>query len=431
MKVLVIGSGGREHALVWKLSQSKHVDTIFCVPGNGGISEIAECIEMDAGNIEGITAFAKKEKIGLVVVGPENPLALGIVDAFDNSGIPVFGPCQRGAQLETSKVFAKELMDKYKIPTAPFKVFSRYADAKSYVDGLPVPFVIKADGLCAGKGAYVITDKRETEQVLQDLMVRLIHGDAGKKIIVEQFLPGIEASYIAFTDGKIILPMLPSQDHKALLDDDKGPNTGGMGAYTPVPFISTSMETEIDRDVMAKTIEALSAEGIDFRGALYGGLMLTEGSKPYVLEFNARMGDPETQPLLFKMKSDIFPILLACAEGNLRALSNIGWHDGVSICVVLASKGYPENPEKGKVVRGLQNLKNSKDVVVFHAGTKKIGNEIVTSGGRVLGVTALADSYEDAIKKVYDAVSCIDFEGMQYRKDIAFKALKVEKSGLL
>jgi phosphoribosylamine---glycine ligase len=430
MKVLVIGGGGREHALVWKLSQSKQVDSLFCIPGNGGIAEIADCVEMDAGDIQGVVRFAKKESVGLVVVGPENPLALGIVDAFEDSDIPIFGPRQKGALLETSKVFAKELMDKYNIPTAPFKMFSNYADAKSYVDQLIPPFVIKADGLCAGKGAYVITNRAEPEEILRDLMVNLIHGDAGRRIIVEEFLPGIEASYIAFTDGKSILRMLPSQDHKALFDDDKGPNTGGMGAYTPIPFINSAMEMEIDKSIMTKTVEAMGAEGIVYRGALYGGLMMTDDGQPYVLEFNARMGDPETQPLLFKMKSDILPILLACAEGDLRDLKNIEWHDGVSICVVIASGGYPDKPEKGKVIRGLSSLKNSKDIMVFHAGTKNNGSEIVTSGGRVLGITALGNGYEDAIKKVYEAVSHIDFEGMQYRKDIGLKALRAVKKGL-
>jgi phosphoribosylamine---glycine ligase len=425
MKVLVIGGGGREHALVWKLSQSIEVDSLFCIPGNGGIAEIADCIEMDAGNIEGIVGFAKREGVGLVVVGPENPLALGIVDVFEGSGIPIFGPRQKGALLETSKVFAKELMDKYNIPTAPFKMFSNYLDARSYVDQLTPPFVIKADGLCAGKGAYVITNKEEPEEVLRDLMVNLIHGDAGRRVIVEEFLPGIEASYIAFTDGKSILRMLPSQDHKALLDDDKGPNTGGMGAYTPIPFINSTMEIEIDKNIMTKTVEALGAEGIVYRGALYGGLMMTDDGKPYVLEFNARMGDPETQPLLFKMKSDILPILLACAEGDLKGLNNIEWHDGVSICVVMASGGYPDKPERGKVIKGLDDLKNRRDVMVFHAGTGMSGSEIITSGGRVLGVTALGNDYEDAIKKVYEAVSCIRFEGMQYRKDIGLKALRL------
>jgi phosphoribosylamine---glycine ligase len=423
MKILVIGSGGREHALVWKLSQSQYADAIFCIPGNGGISEIADCIEMDTANIDNVVAFAKKENIGLVVVGPENPLAIGIVDAFEKTGIPIFGPCQKGAMLETSKVFAKNLMNKYEVSTAPFKVFSSYKDARTYLDGLVPPFVLKADGLCAGKGAYVITDKEEAQKVLKHLMVDHIYGDAGSKVVIEEFLPGVEASYIAFTDGTSVLSMLPSQDHKSLFDDDKGPNTGGMGAYTPIPFIDKNLEEEIDREIMSKTVNALSSEGINYKGVLYGGLMLSENSNPYVLEFNVRMGDPETQPILFKMKSDIVPILLACAEGKLNTIKNIEWIDGVSICVVLASRGYPDKPEKGKIIKGLEDVKNKEDIMVFHAGTKRVGDDFFTSGGRVLGVTAIGNTYEDAIKKVYDAVSCISFEGMQYRKDIGRKAL--------
>lgn len=423
MKVLVIGSGGREHALAWKLSQSEHVDSIFCIPGNGGISEIADCVDMDINNTEKILAFAKKENIGLVVVGPENPLSVGIVDVFKGKNIPIFGPCRKGSLLETSKVFSKELMYKYKVSTASFKVFSDYDGAKVYLDDLTPPFVIKADGLCAGKGAYVITNKDESYKVLHDLMIARIHGDAGSRIVIEEFLSGVEASYIAFTDGKTTLSLLPSQDHKALLDGDKGPNTGGMGAYTPIPFISSDLEEIIDKNVMCRVINALKDEGINYKGVLYGGLMLTENKNPYVLEFNVRMGDPETQPILFKMKSDIFPILLACAEGKLDTIKKIEWKDGVSICVVLASRGYPDKPEKGIIINGLESLKNRKDVMVFHAGTKKTGNDFFTSGGRVLGVTAIGNTYEDAIDKVYNAVSCINFNGMQYRKDIGRKAL--------
>jgi phosphoribosylamine--glycine ligase len=423
MKVLVIGSGGREHALVWKLSQSKNVHTIFCIPGNGGISGMATCVDMNVSDTDGLIAFSKKEKIELVIVGPENPLASGIVDGFEKEGIPIFGPRQKGALIETSKVFTKELLDKYGIPTAPFKIFSDYHKAEKYLKGLKPPYVVKADGLCAGKGAYVITDQAEGESVLKDLLVNLIHGDAGKNVIIEDFLPGVEASYLAFTDGKSILPMLASQDHKALSDDDKGPNTGGMGAYTPIPFIGKDMEEAINQNIMLKTIQALQSEGIGYKGVLYDGLMLSGGT-PYTLEFNARLGDPETQPILFKMESDIVPIVLACVEGKLNTIEHIRWKEGVSICVVVASKGYPDKPEKGKVIRGLGDLKNKKDVMVFHAGTKKVGNDFYTSGGRVLGVTATGKTYKDAIEKVYGAVSCIEFEGMQYRKDIGAKALK-------
>ncbi len=422
MKVLVIGSGGREHALVWKLSQSKNVRQIYAVPGNGGISDLAECIEMDTGNIGGLIEFSKNKGIDLVVVGPENPLAQGIVDAFEEKGIPIFGPKKQGAFIEASKIFAKELMNKYNVPTASFKTFSEYKSARAYLDTLKPPFVIKADGLCAGKGAYVIKEISEARDVLKNLMVNAIYGEAGKKIVIERFLSGVEASYLAFTDGKSILPMLASQDHKPLLDDDEGPNTGGMGAYTPIPFISEPLDEEIKNTIMIKTIEALSANGIIYKGVLYGGLMLSKG-RPYVIEFNARLGDPETQPIFLKMKSDILPILTACVEGRLNTIKRIEWEEGVSVCVVIVSKGYPEAPEKGKIIKGLDRLKDEKNVMVFHAGTKKIDGHYYTSGGRVLGVTALGKTYGDAINKAYDAVSKIEFDGMYFRKDIGKKAL--------
>jgi len=423
MKVLVIGSGGREHALVWKLSKSRGIDSIFCIPGNGGIADIAECIDRDINDFEGLISFSKKEGIGLIVVGPENPLAEGIVDAFDKEGIPIFGPVKKGAQIEASKIFAKKLMDKYGVPTAPFKTFQSYDEAERYLTTLSPPYVIKADGLCAGKGAYVIWDKKEGHGVLKDLMINLIYQESGSRVVIEEFLPGVEASYLSFTDGKTTLPMLASQDHKPLLDDDKGPNTGGMGAYTPIPFVDDHMAEIINRDIMDKTIHALRDEGIIYKGVLYGGLMLKE-NRPYVIEFNARFGDPETQPILFKMESDILPILMACLDGSLNEVNAIKWREGVSVCVVIASRGYPYKPEKGYVINGLDALKDRKDIMVFHAGTKKDGNRYITSGGRVLGVTAMGETYADAIKKAYDAVSCIDFEGMQYRKDIGAKALK-------
>ncbi len=424
MKVLIVGSGGREHALAWKLSQSSLVDAIFCVPGNGGISEIADCVDMDVNDVGKLLSFSKQEKVGMVIVGPENPLASGIVDEFEGTGVPIFGPCKRGAQIEASKIFSKELMAEHGVPTAAFRSFLRYDEALAYIRSIAPPYVIKADGLCAGKGAYVIRDQAEGEQVLADLMVRTIYGDAGSRVIVEAFLPGIEASYLAFTDGADVLPMLPSQDHKPLLDNDKGPNTGGMGAYTPIPFISKALDDEINTTIMKKTIMALQNRGITYRGVLYGGLMLKEKS-PYVIEFNARLGDPETQPLLFKMESDLMPILLACTQGRLSGIKEIKWKPGVSVCVVIASRGYPDKPEKGMVIKGLEELKGQKDVAVFHAATKKVGNAFYTSGGRVLGVTALGDTYKDAVQKVYNAVSSIEFEGMYYRKDIGSKALKI------
>jgi phosphoribosylamine---glycine ligase len=430
MKVLVIGSGAREHALVWKIARSDMVSAIFCAPGNGGISDLADCIDIPVNDTDGLLRFARQERIGLVVVGPENPLAAGIVDTFQKEDIPIFGPSRKGARIEGSKIFAKELMEANGIPTAPFRVFFDYADALGYARGIEPPYVIKADGLCAGKGAYVIRERMEGEEVLKELMVRKIYGDAGVKIVIEAFLPGIEASYLAFTDGKTILPMLPAQDHKPLLDDDKGPNTGGMGAYTPIPFIDEALEDRIKTDIMLKTIAAMGSEGIEYKGVLYGGLMIKDKT-PYVIEFNARLGDPETQPILFKMESDIVPILLASVEGRLSGIPDIKWKPGVSVCVVLASGGYPESPEKGKVIRGLDELKNRNDVMVFHGGTRKEGDVCYTSGGRVLAVTAMGATQADAMRNVYDAISCIEFEGMQFRKDIGSKAIKfTEERGI-
>ena len=422
MRILVVGGGGREHALVWKLSQSPRVETLFCAPGNGGIADLATCVEIEAANIAALLDFSKKERIDFVVIGPENPLAAGIVDAFESKSIPIFGPRAAGARLETSKIFSKQLMERYGIPTAPFKIFEAFDEAARYVRTLKPPFVVKADGLAAGKGAYVIRETSEGEKAIRELLVDSLFGEAGSRIIVEQFLNGIEASCLAFTDGTSILPMLPSQDHKALLDNDLGPNTGGMGAYLPVPFLGKQREAEINDGIMKRTVAALHKEGVTYKGVLYGGIMM-EAEKPFVLEFNARFGDPETQPILFKMESDILPILEACVEERLNRVGEISWKRGVSICVVIASGGYPERPEKGKLIQGLDDLKRSKDVFVFHAGTKKVGKEYYTSGGRVLGVTAVGETYSDAIRKVYEAVSAVSFEGMQYRKDIGAKAL--------
>lgn len=422
MNVLVIGSGGREHALCWKLSRSDGVDRLYCIPGNGGIADLAECHDINPGDTESLIAFTRRMKVDLVVVGPENPLAGGIVDAFEAKGIPIFGPVARGAAIEASKIFSKELMRDSSVPTAPFQVFNDHKEALKYISAKEVPFVIKADGLCAGKGAYVIKNMAEAESVLTELMVNGIYGDAGRKVVIEEFLPGIEASYLAFADGNTILPMPASQDHKPLLDNDLGPNTGGMGAYTPIPFLNDALEREIRDSIMLKTIAAMRKIGISYKGVLYGGLMLSAG-KPYVIEFNARFGDPETQPIIFKMESDLLPVLVACVEGKLKDLGEITWREGVSVCVVIASKGYPEKPEKGKVIRGLDALAGRDDVMVFHAGTKKVGSQYHTSGGRVLGVTAMGQTYEKAIMKAYEAVGLIDFEGMYYRRDIGKKAL--------
>ncbi len=426
MKILILGSGGREHALVWKLSQSRDVSKIYALPGNGGISDIAECVEMDTGNIGNLVEFSERKSIDLVVVGSESFLAQGIVDAFEEKGIPAFGPGRKGALIEASKIFSKELMNQYSVPTAPFKTFSEYESARVYLDTIQAPFVIKADGLCAGKGAYVIKEMSEAGRILKELMVNGIYGEAGKRVVIEEFLPGIEASYLAFTDGKSILPLSAAQDHKPLLDDDKGPNTGGMGAYTPIPFVTQPLEEEIKNTIMMKTINAMKEKGIKYKGVLYGGLMLSN-DRPYVIEFNARLGDPETQPILFNMKSDLLPILTACVDEKLDTIEKIEWKDGVSVCVVIASKGYPKKPEKGKLIKGLERLKDREDVMVFHAGTKKVDGQYYTNGGRVLCVTVSGKSYHDSIDKAYDAVSKIEFDGMYFRKDIGKKAINTDK----
>ncbi len=423
MNVLVLGGGGREHALVWKIAQSPMVKKVVCAPGNGGISTLARCVDVDVTDTTDVLDLAKREKIDLVVVGPELPLASGVVDAFQPSGIPIFGPTMAGAMMETSKIFAKELMAEADIPTADFRIFSAYRDAVQYVESLSPPYVIKADGLAAGKGAYVIRSAADGQEVLKEVMVNRVHGSSGDRVIVESFLPGVEASYLAFTDGSTIVPLTPSQDHKPLLDNDQGPNTGGMGAYTPIPFLDRAMERDIDERIMRRAVEGLRSRGIVYKGVLYGGLMITAG-KPFVIEFNARLGDPETQPILFKMESDIVPLLIASVEGSLDRAEPIRWKEGVSVCVVMASAGYPHKAEKGKTIEGLENLEGKTDIMVFHAATKRADGKYYTSGGRVLGVTAIGETYEGAIKKVYEAVSCIRFEGMQYRTDIGMKAIK-------
>jgi phosphoribosylamine--glycine ligase len=428
MRILVVGGGGREHALVWKLSRSPKVSDIFCAPGNGGISRIAACVDIAAADTAGLLALTRKERIDLVVVGPEGALAAGIVDAFEAVGIPIFGPCEAASRIETSKVFAKTLMEKYDIPTASFKVFASYDAALAHIKALVPPYVVKADGLCAGKGAYVIDSPEEGEKALKELFIDRVHGAAGDRVIVEDFLPGIEASYLALCDGASVLALPPSQDHKALLDGDKGPNTGGMGAYTPVPFIDSGLAEEIDASIMKRTVDGLKSEGIPYKGVLYGGLMLgrtaPSAARPFVLEFNARFGDPETQPILFRMESDLLPVIAACAEGDLHKTGPMQWKKAVAVCVVVASGGYPERPEKGKLIKGLADVEGQKDVFVFHAGTTRKGDNYYTSGGRVLGVTAIGGTYAEAIERAYGAVSCIEFEGMHYRKDIGKRALK-------
>ncbi len=422
MKVLVIGGGGREHALVWKLRQSPRVDKVYCAPGNAGISEIAECIDIRNDNFEGLIDFVKYNWIDLTVVGPEAPLSEGIVDAFVKEERTVFGPDKAGAQLEGSKQFAKDFMKKYGIPTAEYKTFSSYVQAEEYVRLKGAPIVVKADGLAAGKGVIVAETVDEAIDGLKLIMKDNAFGDAGSKVIVEQCLKGEEASFMILTDGKTVVPLATSQDHKQIFDGDKGPNTGGMGAYSPAPIVTDEMSAVVMKTIIDPMIKGLEREGINYRGVIYVGLMICDG-KPYVLEYNVRFGDPEAQPILSRLDCDLFDLLKATAEGRLDEI-DVKWKEGASICIVLASKGYPGSYQKGDAIQGLDAFKNSDDVVVFHAGTSFNNGEVVTSGGRVLGITALGDDIKSAQANAYKAIEKINFDGMQFRKDIGNKAIK-------
>ena len=422
MKVLVVGGGGREHALVWKIAQSPRVSRIFCAPGNAGISQQATLVPIRANDLEGLLQFALKEKIDLTVVGPEDPLTRGIVDLFESRGLAIFGPNGKAAEIEGSKAFAKEIMRKYGIPTASSGIFEDRDEAVSYIRRTGAPIVVKADGLAAGKGVIICKTAEEAIGALDQIMVEKAFGDAGKKVVIEECLVGEEASYIAFTDGKTILPMASSQDHKAALDGDQGPNTGGMGAYSPAPVVTEEVHERILRQVLEPMIQGLREEGRPYKGALYAGLMIRNG-QPKVLEFNARFGDPETQPSLMRMKGDIIPILEACITGRL-SYYRIDWDSRSAVCVVMASGGYPGDYEKGKVIKGLSEVLKMKDAFVFHAATSLKDGQIITNGGRVLGVTGLGDDIPKAIEKAYQAVKKISWEGVHYRKDIGAKALK-------
>jgi phosphoribosylamine--glycine ligase len=418
VNVLVIGSGGREHALAWKLSQSPNVENVFCAPGNGGTKNNVP-IQVD--DLDRLAEFAQQNNC-FTVVGPEAPLAAGIVDKFTQRNLRIFGPTKAAAQLESSKIWAKTFMKKYGIPTASFEVFEDPKKAKDYVDSLNYDVVVKADGLAAGKGVIVCNGKQEAHDAIDSMLVKQSFGSAGKKIIIEQRIDGIEASYIALSDGNIAIPMATSQDHKRIFDDDKGPNTGGMGAYSPTGVIDESLAKTIQREVVDKTIQSMKSEGILFKGFLYAGIMIQD-EKPYVLEFNARMGDPECQPILMRMDSDFFEYLEAASKSTLDQKPPISWKKQSAVCVVLASKGYPESYPKGDEILGLASA-NSDNVVVFHAGTKKQDDKILSNGGRVLGVTALGDSLQEAINNAYAAVAKISWNNKYYRKDIGKKGLR-------
>ena len=424
MNILVIGGGGREHALAWCLSKSSKADKIFVAPGNGGTARSERLVNVELSDPNDLLQFAKDNQVALTVVGPEAPLAAGVVDVFREAGLAIFGPTQEAAQLESSKDFAKAFMVRHNIPTAAYASFSEAEPAHAYVDQQGAPIVIKADGLAAGKGEVVAMTLEEAHQAIDDMLGGQF-GEAGALVVIEEFLQGEEASFIVMCDGKTILPLASSQDHKRQLDGDRGPNTGGMGAYSPAPIVNDIIHDRILREAVIPTIEGMQADGIEYTGFLYAGVMIGEGddaTRPIkVLEFNCRLGDPETQPILMRVKNDFVSLFEAATQGQLDQVE-IDWDPRSAIGVVLASHNYPAEPRTGDVITGLPEDNN--EVMVFHAGTKQIDGDIVTSGGRVLCVTALGESIEEAREKAYNAIENIKFDGMQFRKDIAWRAIK-------
>jgi phosphoribosylamine--glycine ligase len=421
MKILVVGSGGREHAIVWKLAQSPKVDKLYCAPGNAGIASLAEIVKIAADNIEQLCSFVKNNGIDLTVVGPEVPLVAGIVDRFEEEGLKVFGPNQKCAQLEGSKAFAKSFMMRHHIPTALYAEFADIEQAKKAVGAYGYPVVIKADGLAAGKGVLIPQNEAEALEALNEIMDSKKFGDAGNKVVIEEFLKGIEASVLCFVDGESIVPMVSAQDYKKVLDEDEGPNTGGMGSYSPSYIYDAPLEKEVREKILVPILEGFKKDGLDFKGILYVGLMITKNG-PKVLEFNTRFGDPETQVILPRLNTDLVDIIESILEGSLKH-QTIEWSSQKTVCVVLASRGYPEEYEKGKVILGLEEV--GPDVMVFHAGTKFVDKQIVTNGGRVLGVTAWGSTTEEARTKAYQAIKKISFENIYFRTDIG--KLKIEK----
>jgi len=421
MKVLVVGGGGREHALAWKIAQSPLVEKIYCAPGNPGTAQLAENLPIAVDQLDKLLAFAYENKIDLTVVGPEQPLSLGIVDLFESHGLKVFGPSQKAALIEGSKAFSKDLMQKYGVPTAAYGVFTDEAEAEAFINRTGAPIVVKADGLAAGKGVIIAQTCGEAIAAVRDMLSGNAFGSAGSRVVIEEFLTGEEASFLVITDGNKIIPLASAQDHKAIFDGDQGPNTGGMGAYSPAPVVTADIHEKAMQLVIRPTVEGMAAEGRPYRGVLYAGLMIKDGQVK-TLEFNARFGDPECQPLLMRMKSDIVPVLMAVAEGDLGALS-LDWHDKAAVCVVMASEGYPGEYRKADPIEGLAEAAGIEDVYVFHAGTALKEGRCVTNGGRVLGVTALGDSVQQAINTAYRAVGSITWKGVQFRRDIGRKAL--------
>jgi phosphoribosylamine--glycine ligase len=422
MKILVIGSGGREHALVWKLAQSRRVKKIICAPGNAGIAPLAECVALKADDIQGLLNYAQKEKIDLTVVGPEAPLVAGIVDQFEKAGLKIFGPNKKAAQLEASKAFAKQVMLDHNVPTATSATCLSIDEASEAIANFEsFPVVVKADGLAAGKGVIICKDAEAALETVTDMQVRKVFGQAGSTVVIEEFLEGEEASILVLTDGKEAIVLASSQDHKRVFDNDEGPNTGGMGAYSPAPVVTPEVLDEVMGKIIYPVLNSLASRGTPYKGILYAGIMKTKEG-PKVLEFNVRFGDPETQAVLSRLESD-----LACAMlwtiGEAKK-PELTWSPKASVCVVVASKGYPGPYEKGKEITGLEAAAAMKDIVVFHAGTKRSNSKILTDGGRVLGVTGLGNTIKVAIDKTYQAIEKIHFEGMQYRRDIGWRTLE-------
>ena len=416
MKVLIVGSGGREHAIAWKVAQSPKVDKIYCAPGNAGISEVAECVNIGAMEFDKLTAFAKEENIDLTVIGMDEPLVGGIVDAFEAEGLKVFGPCKNAAILEGSKAFSKDLMKKYHIPTAEYETFHTPEQALEYLRHSKYPIVVKADGLALGKGALICNTKEEAEDAVKTLMLDKQFGDAGATIVVEEFLIGREVSVLSFVDGHTIKIMTSAQDHKRAKDNDEGLNTGGMGTFSPSPFYTEEIDSFCKEHVYQNTVDAMAAEGREFKGIIFFGLILTEQG-PKVLEYNARFGDPETQVVLPRMKNDIVEVFQACMEGNLNKI-DLQFEDNAAVCVVLASDGYPEHYDKGYKITGLEQFQNKEGYYVFHAGTKLDGSNIVTNGGRVLGVVAKGENLKAARENAYEATKLVCFDNKYMRTDI-------------
>ena len=425
MKLLVIGSGGREHAMAWKLAQSPRVQKVFVAPGNGGTATENGLENVAITDTDKLVAFAKKEKIYITVVGPEAPLAAGIVDVFTEAGLKIFGPTRAAAQLEASKDFAKSFMARHRIPTALHRTFDNAAEAKAFVAKRGAPIVIKADGLAAGKGVVVAASVAEANAAIDDMLERRKLGAAGARLVIEEFLQGEEASFIVMCDGTGVLPLATSQDHKRLRDGDTGPNTGGMGAYSPAPVVTPKVHARAMREIILPTIQGMNADGIPYRGFLYAGLMIDKSGSPKTLEFNCRLGDPETQPIILRLKSDLLELIERALDGRLEQ-SEADWDRRAALGVVVAAHGYPDEPRKGDPITGLP--KPADDCRVFHAGTRLEGKTVVTNGGRVLCVTALGDSVKMARARAYEALDGIRFDGMQYRKDIAHRALKKKAS---